>query len=180
MIDLLPPEGRKIVDRSYRLRIGSTFIILAMIVVVLLCVSLVPTYIFTYYQNRAFTLDGYRKSTNTEAYTLIEGALKKTQGELTQLSTTRSLTPVSEVVDAVHELAQSGVTLSHVSVEAPNGVVKSLIVRGTADTRETLAVFADALEASPYFESVQVPISDLARDRQLPFTLEIIASLRSL
>ncbi len=48
-----------------------------------------------------------------------------------------------------------------------------MTLEGVAKTRDLVAPFARTLEESEYFELVPIPISDLAKNTDLPFTLDM-------
>jgi len=56
------------------------------------------------------------------------------------------------------------------------GVIEEVLVQGVSPTRSELAQYKVSLEDNPLFESAEVPISDLARDANLPFVITITLS----
>lgn len=100
----------------------------------------------------------------------IETKLKLIQSNLAEQRTVRS---ISLVVDLLPEK----VSLESISFSRKNadkykkGVVLSVF--GIASDRESLVLFANALRDSKRFSSVDVPVSSLTKDKNLPFTINL-------
>ena len=74
----------------------------------------------------------------------------------------------------VQREASASIRFKEFLTTSSNGIISEIHVKGTAHTRETLAQFRDILEASLMFEKVEIPITDLVRDVDLPFAIKVI------
>ncbi len=78
------------------------------------------------------------------------------------------------VLARISRLKPSAVVVSHLDWEAEAAGGARLAMRGRATSRADLLDFVDRLEAENYFDSVESPISNLIKDRDLDFSLALI------
>lgn len=173
MINLIPPEGHRALKREYRLRVGATLALLFAGVALLLAAALIPTYILVGAQINAFAIEGEEEGDKEDALTDITNELELTKELLTQLKVPQTGVPTSFIIEEIQNKIPEGVTFdTYYTAPGPDGFER-VHVQGTATTREALARFKQELESSPMFETAEVPISDLARETNLTFTVTI-------
>lgn len=86
----------------------------------------------------------------------------------------RSLITVFERVAL--RTAQGGITISGMSVKR-GGAQATVSLTGMASTREALVSFSKGLEGEPSFKGVALPVSALAKSRDIAFTITLDAKL---
>lgn len=173
MINLIPPEGQKVVKREYIFRVGGTLAFLFGGVLVALAIAFIPTYVLVDAQIKTLLAEAKRDKVEAESFAEADAEVKMTKSLIRQL---RSLPPgimVSGAIGVIQNLAPFGVTLGTFVVDEKDGKIESIKVQGTATTREALIRFKNALEASDMFAKAEVPIADLARDIDLPFMITL-------
>lgn len=175
MINLIPPEGHKTVKREYLLRVGATFGFLFGWVVIFLTVALIPTYVLINAQINAFALEDTTKG-KEDSFKKAEEEVHTTETVLTQLKTVAPRVSASTVIAEIQHRAPASIVFRRFSFGETKGVIDMVQVQGVAPTRESLAQLKSALEASEMFRSAEVPISDLARDAELPFVITVTVS----
>lgn len=173
MINLIPPEGKKVLKREFILRVSGTSAFLLGIVCLILVGSLVPTYVLTSAQIQEYEKRIETVGDTTQKYKEAEQEIKKIGEVLTQLKSGSSTRPSTELFREVERLASPGIVFKSFQINTDKRVGDSLLVQGVAPTRESLVVFKNALKTSSLFEKADIPISDLARDVELPFTITI-------
>ncbi len=175
MINLIPPEGQRIVRREYLARVGAVFSLLATGALLAGALLLLPTYILLTHQ--------LNTTTDQAAYPEAESGYAEA---------TRSLADASRLakrLEAADNSAAASEILAHIDAGRPSAVAligltinqrpdgAEIVARGTAETRESLRQFVDTLKRDAFFLDARVPVSDLARDTNLTFTLSL--SLRT-
>ena len=65
----------------------------------------------------------------------------------------------------------AGIHLTLLSVSRAEAGGRTLLLSGTADNRDVLLAFRRAVSGEKVFVSVEVPVSDFAKDAALPFSL---------
>ncbi len=177
MINLIPPEGHRLIKREYLLRVGGTLCFLFGSVFLVLTVAQVPTYVLIGAQINAFAVEIEEQSNKDDSVKLLDKEIERAQEVITQLKSGTSTTPFTVAVDEIQTLADTTIAFKAFVISEPDkrGEVK-IRAQGTAPTREALAKLKSDIEASPLFEKAEVPISDLARDVDLPFVITITIS----
>ena len=178
MINLIPPEGHIAMKREYVLRVGATFCLLLSGVLVLLTAALVPTYVLISAQLKAHEVGPITDEKRDEV-AQANGEVARMRDVLAQLSTSTQDIAASEIIQEVSRYAPQTITFKTFRIDAPKGTVQSIQVQGVATTREVLAKFKNDLEGSPMFDKAQIPLSDLAKESDLPFVVTITLSKKS-
>lgn len=181
MTNLIPPQGHRALRREYIARVFSVYAFLLGGVLIALTALVVPTYVLVDMQLASVTFQNTAALDVDTSYKEAEAAIKHANDILAQFAgDTKQVLP-SRVLREMQSVAHTGITFEKFQVQfAPKGAKEGdlILVQGSADSRASLAAFKDALNASPLFENAVVPISDLARDADLPFaiTLTLISS----
>jgi hypothetical protein len=179
MINLIPPEGRKIVAREYWTRVATAWLFLISIVFIVGTALMVPSYVLISSQLAAVETESRENLEDELQYKEAETAIKNANTLSNKLNTTNKYVRLTDVVSAVDSETQSGIVLRNfkISESAERTVVE---VQGVAATRNDLSSFKSRLETVPLFKSATLPISDLARDEELSFllTLELVDSAK--
>jgi len=176
MINLLPPGQKQIVEKEYKFRLGSAYILLMSIVVVIGVVLLLPSYFFvdtreSVAESELSTLQSSSESTEREA---IREELLLTKKYLGELTKDEARAPLYTVIDKVSIHSDKAINISTVSytrVEVEN--ISTLSVGGVAPTRDALLGFKRALEEDELFDEVVLPVSSLAKDEDIDFNIQI-------
>ncbi|MFZ2253347.1 MAG: hypothetical protein WAW13_04240 [Minisyncoccia bacterium] len=174
MINLIPPEGYKMIKREYLFRVGAVYSFLFSIVFVLIIVALIPMYVLVGAEINDVSLEAEREQGTAHTLQNVDTTIAITNSVLAQLSTPEQPFVISAAIDEIQKLAPVGIVFKTFTVEGVKGVVEKIQVQGTSPTREKLSQLKIALEASELFQTVEVPISDLARDMDLTFTITIL------
>lgn len=74
--------------------------------------------------------------------------------------------PVSPVVAHLFTIVPDGVTFSSLGIDTKNNLIS---IRGRAATRDILVSFRSTLEASPWFDDVSSPLSNIVVKSNIPF-----------
>ena len=173
MINLIPPKGHIALKHEYILRVASIYGFILTGVFVAGTLLTIPTYVLVSSQLNAVRPDEAHTNEIKKTY---DDALIHIQNANTVMAQLRASVPnveISTVIEEVMRVAPSGITFSTFQALRENETVKTVDVQGQAATRNALAALKNALEASDLFESANVPISDLAKENNLPFVITI-------
>ncbi len=173
MINLIPPAGHKAMKREYILRVGATYAFLFGLVCIVLGVAYVPTYVLVKAQIDTMSIITERERGEEEKLNQIEHEIRTVHEALTQLQSVKeSITP-SEAIGAIEKVTPFGISFKTFTVSETKGDITAIQIQGTATTREILIRFKREVEAHELFSTAEVPISDLAKDVNLPFTMTV-------
>lgn len=174
MINLLPPAGHAILKREYYLRVGATVCFLLGSVCILLTIALVPTFVLIRAQiNASAAQMGGTTEESANTFARVEGDAKTAANVIAQLKAIpQSILPTT-IIEAMQDLALTGIQFKTFSITAPGGVITQFQVTGTAATRTSLIQLTQRIEESDMFMKADVPLSDLARNVDLPFAITV-------
>jgi len=174
MINLIPPEGQKRLQREYTLRAVTVFATLFGLVFVFLSIALVPTYILVSAQIASIQSESTQGGVKSDLLLKVEAETRDIEKIIVQIEKASSTVQVTPLITEIAKLTPEGVTIRSFTVSEEKNVVQKVQVQGTATTRQTLVHFRDNLEASERFKKAEVPLADLARDSDLPFNISIM------
>lgn len=173
MINLIPPEGYHMIKKEYLLRVGAVYCFLITGVCVLLTVAMVPMYVLLDAQIKEVESEVREGNSTNSAVKNTENEVSIIKNVLAQLKVEEKSFRISTAIDEIQKSSSSEISFKTFYIDGAKGEIKTIQVQGTATTREKLIQFKKKLEESELFESVEIPIADLARDANLPFAITI-------
>lgn len=176
MINLLPIKEKKKIRRDYVFRLLTIVLGAVSVSTIIGIVTLFPSYFISDFQKRAAVdqaerlkkIDGEGDQEN------IVRVLKEAQQKLDILSPEREKVFLRTIFDTAISYKPSTVILTGLVYQKENEDKARFIINGVADRREDLLVFSQNLERDALFDDVELPVSNLAQDRNINFTLTII------
>ena len=151
---------------------GASVLLLFSCVGIFLTIAFIPTYVLVGAQIKTFEGVEKNNAEHTESGT-TESEVRATESLLKQLGKTTESRTAGAIIKEIEETAPPTVSFKTFRIESVKGTT-TIQVQGVADTRESLARFKNALEASDSFDKAEVPISDLAKETELPFMITIV------
>jgi len=173
MINLIPPEGQKSVRKEYTLRVLATMSFLFGFIVVLLSVAHIPTYVLVGAQINDLDAITAQDIERDEAIRIVEDEVKLTRSIIAQFKRNQGITNPTNIFYEINSRSSDEILFKAFILQSGNKNTRTVQVQGVATTREALAQFKTSLESSSLFSQAEIPISDLARDTELPFTITI-------
>lgn len=172
--NLLPAERRLRLVREYYFRLGTIMIVLVITLIAIGGILLVPTYIFLVgttqeKENRLAHINKTLSSADEVALSARLAALSNDAAVLIALSKKRT---ASEYLRSALNVPRLGVALSSFTY-TPGTNSSTLLISGTAATRDVLRGYQLALEGMPSATSATLPVSVYAKDVNIPFTITI-------
>ncbi len=179
MINLLSPQYKIETTREYYMRLGILSVLFSVVLVFIAGVFLIPTYLTVSLDERV------KKEELVQLTTSRDPELEKISTTIQTIN--KNLATFKEpyiqdsfsqgVLRSVLTLKREGVTLGEffyaVTETQKEGVVKSFSIRGEALSRENLLMFIAELDKTELFQKVDVPISNLLKDENISFSLDL-------
>jgi Tfp pilus assembly protein PilN len=171
MINLLPEREKHELLKEYRLRVVVIVLVAACVLVAVSLLLLVPAYVLSNYQqqisrSRIATANQAAVDKHAELIKQIQ-QVKQTIGVLQ--TPAKTIVP-TDALNVVLRNKSAGISLTSLEYSATDF---SVALGGIAKTREDLARFSTAIKADSQVESVDFPISSLAKDTNLSFNVSI-------
>ena len=176
MINLLPIKEKKKIRRDYVFRLLTIVIGAVSLSTIIGIVTLFPSSFISDFRKRV-AVDQVGRLTKIDERSVHKKMgrfLKEAQQKLDILSPEREKVFLRTIFDTAISYKPSTVTLTGLVYQKENEDKARFIINGVADRREDLLVFSQNLERDALFDDVELPVSNLAQDRNINFTLTII------
>ncbi len=182
MSNLLPLEQQKEIHREYVLRRAIILLAFLLVVLVAAVVFLLPSFVVSYYKKGEMT-------DRVTYFTQSDAALKEDDTIRLKLHDVNKKLEVVKAPDQnfyIYSLFRTiladqvpGVKLTELSYDTKSSKDGSgyITVGGTALDRESLTVFVNNLSREVVFSSVDLPISNFAKDRDIDFSIQIVHTI---
>lgn len=174
MFKLLTEEGREKVGREYSARRTIVMLLAFILVLIVGVIGLLPSYILSNIREkealaRVKTLNN--STLEGENGADLQAWLIETNRRLKTLSPKLDTDRPSNFVDQVLEQKLTGIRITAFSWLRSKDKI-TLSVNGVAEDRQKLVMFENKINSSGYFSNVTLPISDLAKDRDIAFQIK--------
>lgn len=163
--------------REYRTRVFVMLMFFLSCALILGIVSLIPSYMIIYSQEQS-SLEKIKKDTEGEnnlSITQITKELMSDSELLKKIKSNQRNIFYSDFIKKTAELKTKPITLSAFSVSASTNASSTakVIVQGRALTREDLFNFKEIFQNNPAVFSVELPISDFTKVKDIDFAILI-------
>ena len=178
MTNLLPSEQIKKNITEYHFRFAGTALAMLGITIFLATVFLSPSYFLASHKRAVIQNDPLWQNdkddvASRERQKEFEDVIKETNMVLDILGTTNNKFYVSgDVVAKIIGYKTTPITISGIFYDASD-VGDALSIKGIEVNRQGLISFTDMLKKDPSFASVDLPISNLVKDRDISFSISI-------
>jgi len=174
MFNLLPEKHKVKAWRDYEVRRLIVGFLLLFAVLLIALISLLPAYFFSEQKNI---------ETKNIAATFSNSEAIKKSGEISTLVSVANKkvsflknnkeSNIKQLIEYVVSARVTGVKIISFSFVTKTEGPKELLISGSATNRDTLLLFKKNLESMPGFEGVDLPVSNLAKEKDLTFSLKI-------
>ena len=176
MINLIPPHAKKEVAHEYWIRVISVWGFLLSTVMAVVLALLFPSYVSPTLQLKAVEAEMVQGDTTQDGFESVNDVVRAANVVVEQLDMPRVQVEMSEIIAEILRVAGPGIDFKTFAITREIKEIDSISIQGKALTRATLADFRDQLERSALFGSASIPISDLAKEADLPFSIAITLS----
>lgn len=173
MINLIPPAAKKAVKQEYWIRVSTVWLLLWAAAVVVGGATLLPTYVLINSQLQVYSATTAAASEKVASYKDIADALVQTSNQARLIVDTARLEPFSTQFALIQSVTTSDILLLGLTSKRTASGFIPFTVSGIAKNRKALADFRDRLLAEDRVTTVDLPIANLAQDKDIMFTLTI-------
>jgi hypothetical protein len=172
MINLIPPSAKKSIAFEYWKRVITVWFCLFSSALVILSVFLLPTYIAL--QSQISFLEDKVSSglDRVSDYDITATELITANKQAALLLDNNATNTPSSLVKILNTYAGNGVSINNFQFTKLDST-PGLVLAGVASTRQELARFRDEITQDSRFATVNLPISNLIKDKDLIFSMEI-------
>lgn len=173
MINLIPPSAQVQVTKEYWIRVVSVWLFLVGTAIFLVTILNIPSYVLVHNQLDTYLLEFTNAATNKDSFTAAEASIVRTNTIAMLLAKPQDGISFTEVVSELEKSKSTGIIIFDFAITKVKDVIATITITGQADSRESLSLFRDTLDANPSFGKVTLPLSSLAKDKEIPFTITI-------
>lgn len=173
MINLLPPHARKQVKIEYWIRAVSVWILLVTCACLAVGLLLFPSLVLISSQLALYDDEYAAASSQNESYGKIAAEIDIANQISAKLMEVERAPLFSGLLMEIDAVANEDIAVKSIVMERTNGTVESIIMTGEAVSRVALVEFRDELEKHARFDSVELPLSNLAKDKEVPFSITV-------
>jgi hypothetical protein len=174
MSNLVPQFAKKKITTEYWLRVLTAWFFLWGTALLVGTVLLFPVYIFTSIQIGVNAESAASAEESVESFESAAADLRKASLQARSVIEDGRRTKVHEYVALFAAQEGNGVEITSIGFSQNESGPGPITVRGTADSREALAAFRERLLNEASIAEANLPISNLARDRDIDFDITVI------
>lgn len=176
-MNLLPKKYKDDLKEGFKQRFFVTSMFTVATSFVVGSIMLLPAY-FLIPKNLAEINDGfYLENDDTHLANEILKLPAEIDFKVKFLQTSMSGPSITNVLSEIVSNLPQGVVLDSVNFirqpEPAEGTSSQISISGIAKNRESLVSFSETLNKSVIFSGVELPVSNLARDKDLPFSMQV-------
>ena len=173
MINLIPPAAKKSLLLEYWIRVASVWLLLWMLALCMSASIMLPTYVLIGSQVAVYEESAAAASEKVAVYENVSVSLRAASEQARYAIDTSRLVVFSDLITRFQGLQGDTIGLTQITLSREGTDVAPIIIKGIADDRQALASFRDRLLAEASVVAVDLPISNLAQDREIAFTLTV-------
>lgn len=174
MLNLLPLEQKKKIEKEYKNRFLIVSLIFSSIAIVILFVFSLPSYVFSKIRLNQVEKENTALEERIAVLKQDEAALSPEDTENIQVLSVNRTAQYSptELTEKILSNKGNGISISNISISFLNGE-QIAHIQGVARTRENLIAYRQELVKLEIFKEVDLPISSLGPARNNEFTMEL-------
>jgi hypothetical protein len=179
MYTLIPQKYNQRLTNDYRLRVLTVLFFGLAIATLIGVASLLPSYIISEQSEKdaVTTADEIRKDRESRGVDVLEGESKEANRLTSALIGDSDPASFSGLVNDIAGKRMSGIYITSFMMKSSGTTTLEAVIKGKASTRDSLVNYRRKMVEDTRFTKVDLPISDLAKSKDIPFTLTVSASI---
>jgi hypothetical protein len=175
MFNLLPENLKSFIHSEYRMRRLVLALLFIILIEISLLIFLFPTWLESNAKEKAITKQSEQaseslKNSDINPATVI---IKSINTKLSVLNVALNYPKVTPFVNQILEKKSSTISINQITYNLVSSSTANITVGGVSKTREALVSFVKKLQETNSFKKVDLPISNLAKDKNIEFTLNL-------
>ncbi len=179
MTNLLPQTEQVVIKKEYKYRRA---VVAALVLVVAIAVSagfLFPSLILSNIKLKI--VSGAAESARISNEKQIkENAssflIEETKGKIALLKTQGPESSVVDIIESITKDKSSDIRIKEISYEKGHGLDGRIVISGLSKNRESLTGFLNQMREAGVFKSVDLPVSNFAKDKDISFSMQILGT----
>ena len=174
MFNLLPENLKEKVKSEYRLRLLITIFVLIIFLQVFFLITLLPSWIISDYKEN-ITSNQLAETKQTTLYKDADNVVANIKSINIKLNFINTLDypKVTNYIKVIVSNKSRSVHINRLSYAPAAKNTIAIVLGGVSDSREALVTFIKNLQNSGSFKTADLPISNLAKEKDLDFSVNL-------
>lgn len=173
MSNLIPQLAQKKIAKEYWVRVLTAWSIVLSLALLVAAVLIYPVYIFTTTQVEVQTASAINAQSVVADFDEVTKQIDQANHQARLVIEDSRVVRASDYVTFFDSFETDTVSIDSVTYGMAKEQIGPITLTGVAASRESLADLRDQLLEAPAVEVVDLPISNLARDRDINFTITV-------
>ncbi len=175
MFNLLPIDFKEAIKKEYRMRKLIVILFFLIALEATFIIFVLPTWLSSFYRERVITsqYEEMKGTLSNASTTSVNLDIKNINSKLGVISSSMEYPKLLPFIDVILKQKNSSITIDQFVYSFIDKTSADLTIRGVSSQRETLVSFVKRLEETGVFKKVNLPIGNLAKDRDISFTLNL-------
>ncbi len=174
MTNLIPPDAHRLVKREYWVRVFIVWMMLIGSAALTVIILTVPVFVLIKNQLASYQNQFVQASEERTSFAVLEGIIEKTMNMTKVILSIQTQKHFTDIIEQIESIAGEGIVLQKFELQRDEVEVHTIVVSGVASSRLVLASFVERLKATPEFSQAELPLSNLAKDKDIPFTITVV------
>jgi hypothetical protein len=177
MFNLLPESLRDGLKKEYRLRRLTIILIFVVFIELSFLIFLFPTWLNSLYKEKGLAAEAL-KSGQVSVDENLNGTISTIKTLNSKLSTIDMLNypGILPFIDIILSKKTKSISITQINYASSDSNNATLSISGISANRDSLVSFVKSLEDSKSFKSVNSPISNFAKDKNINFSINLVIS----
>ena len=175
MFNLLPDILKARLKSEYRLRHLIVILGFVIFLQITFLIFLSPSWVITFYKEKdAVSMTNLaNQSVSSTTSASLSAVIVGTNDKLKVLNNSLQYLKVTNLMNVIISNKTSSISVSEMSYTSTNASSTDIIIGGVSLSREALVSFVKKLKDSKLFSKVDLPVSNLAKDKNIQFSINI-------
>ncbi len=173
MINLIPQSAKSSITREYWTRVFSVWLFILSGVTFIVTALLVPVYVLVNAQIDAYEETATAAISEVNKYNLSSTALVRASQDAAKIIRMQDAPRFTDYVALFESLQNDAVVIERFEFSKQGDELFPVSISGKAETRQALADFREALLGNERIDTVVLPISNLAQDKDITFAITV-------
>lgn len=173
MINLIPPAAKKKIILEYWIRVISVWFYMWTAAMIGSVAIMLPAYVLINSQVSVYEQSAQSASEKVANFEEVKKQVEHSNELAVKMQNQLALPRMSDYLALFRSLEGQGVTITSTDVSRTDAVFSPIRISGKAESRQALASFRDRISSDARVEKVDLPLSNLAKDKDIQFSLTV-------
>ena len=169
MINLIPPSARKKVLTEYWVRVLSVWLMIFGVACLIVSLLVLPVYVLVNSQIDVYASSADEASSKIVEFDASAAIIAAVNSKAQKLFTLKQTKQFSEIISVIESNHGEEISIEGMEFKRQGSNINTLRLDGYAIDRKSLANFRDELMSLPNVKEVNLPIANLAKDKDIRF-----------